>query len=68
MLPYSIVTISVVTALLPHLSTLAIEGKRDEVKNQLTRAFKMVGVITIPAGVGFLFFGPQITRSTIFWN
>ena len=66
MLPYSIVTISIVTALLPHLSKLALNMKRDEVKGQLVRAIKMVGVITIPAGVGFIFFGPLITRVLFF--
>lgn len=66
MLPYSIVTISIVTALLPHLSKLAIEKKHEEVRNQLIRAIKMVGVLTIPAGVAFMFFGPLITRVLYF--
>lgn len=62
MLPYSIVTISIVTALLPHLSKLAIEKKREDVRDQLIRAIKMVGVLTIPSAVAFMFFGPLITR------
>jgi len=66
MLPYSIVTISLITALLPHLSKLAIAKKRDEVREQLIRAIKMVGVITVPAGVAFLLFGPIITRVLFF--
>jgi putative peptidoglycan lipid II flippase len=66
MLPYSIVTISVITALLPHLSALAIAKKRTEVKDQLLRAIKMVGVITIPSGVALMLFGPLITRVLFF--
>jgi putative peptidoglycan lipid II flippase len=62
MLPYSIVTISIVTALLPHLSKLAIEKRREDVRDQLIRAIKMVGVLTIPAAVAFMLFGPLITR------
>jgi putative peptidoglycan lipid II flippase len=62
MLPYSIVTISIVTALLPHLSRLAIEKRREDVRDQLIRAIKMVGVLTIPAAVAFMLFGPLITR------
>lgn len=62
MLPYSIVTISIVTALLPHLSKLAIEKKREDVREQLVRAIKMVGVLTIPSAVAFMLFGPLITR------
>jgi putative peptidoglycan lipid II flippase len=66
MLPYSIVTISLITALLPHLSKLAIEKKRDEVRDQLLRAIRMVGVVTVPAGIAFLLFGPIITRVLFF--
>lgn len=66
MLPYSIVTISLVTALLPHLSKLAIENNRGEVREQLIRAIKMVGVLTVPSGVAFLLFGPLITRVLFF--
>ncbi|MBC7463068.1 MAG: murein biosynthesis integral membrane protein MurJ [Actinobacteria bacterium] len=66
MLPYSIVTISIITALLPHLSKLALTNKRSEVRDQIVRTIKMVGVLTIPSGVGFLFFGPLITRVLFF--
>ncbi len=62
MLPYSIITISIITALLPHLSKLAIEKKPTEVRDQLIRAIKMVGVVTVPSSVAFLFFGPIITK------
>jgi putative peptidoglycan lipid II flippase len=63
LLPYSIVTISIVTAILPHISKLALDGKRDEVKEQLIRAIRLVGVITVPSAVAFLLFGPLITES-----
>jgi putative peptidoglycan lipid II flippase len=63
LLPYSIVTISIITAILPHISKLALDGKRDEVKTQLIRAIRLVGVITVPSAVAFLLFGPLITQS-----
>lgn len=62
LLPYSIVTISIITAILPHLSRLAVAKNRDEVRAQLIRAIKLVGVITIPSAVAFLFFGSLITE------
>lgn len=62
LLPYSIVTISIVTALLPTLSKLAIERKIEEVKVQLVRAIKMVGVVTIPSAFALIFFGPLMTE------
>ena len=63
LLPYSIITISIVTAILPHISKLALDGKREEVKAQLVRAIRLVGVITVPCAVAFLLFGPLITES-----
>ena len=66
LLPYSIVTISIVTALLPHLSKLAIEKNVEEVRKQLIRAIKMVGVITVPSGVALFFFGPLMTEALYF--
>ena len=62
LLPYSIVTISIITAILPHLSRLALAKNNEEVRAQLIRAIKLVGVITIPSAVAFLFFGSFITE------
>jgi putative peptidoglycan lipid II flippase len=66
LLPYSIVTISIITALLPHLSRLVIAQDFTEVKVQLVRAIRLVGVITIPSAVGLAFFGPLITEVLFF--
>jgi putative peptidoglycan lipid II flippase len=63
LLPYSIVTISIVTALLPHLSRLAIAGNVEEVRKQLIRAIRMVGVVTVPSSVALLLFGPLMTQA-----
>ena len=63
LLPYSIVTISIVTALLPHLSKLAIANNVEEVRKQLIRAIRMVGVVTVPSAVALLFFGPLMTET-----
>jgi len=66
LLPYSIVTISIVTALLPHLSKLAIEKNVDEVKKQLIRAIRMCGVVTVPSSVALLLFGSLMTEVLYF--
>ena len=63
LLPYSIVTISIITAIMPHISKLALDKKIDDVRFELIRSIKLVGVITIPASVAFLLFGPLITQS-----
>ncbi|MEJ6606960.1 MAG: murein biosynthesis integral membrane protein MurJ [Candidatus Planktophila sp.] len=66
LLPYSIVTISIVTALLPHLSKLAIEKNSEEVKKQLVRAIRMCGVVTVPSSIAFLLFGSLMTEVLYF--
>ena len=66
LLPYSIVTVSIITALLPHMSKLAINKKVDDVKDQILGAIKTVGVLTIPSSVAFLLFGPLITEVLFF--
>ena len=62
LLPYSVVTISIITAILPHISRLALEQKAQQVREELIRAIKLVGVVTIPSAVAFLLFGPLITE------
>jgi putative peptidoglycan lipid II flippase len=66
LLPYSIVTISIVTALLPHLSKLAIERNVEEVKKQLVRAIRLCGVVTVPSSIALLLFGSLMTEVLYF--
>jgi putative peptidoglycan lipid II flippase len=66
MLPHSIVTISIVTALLPQLSRFAHEKKIDDIHDSLVKAIRLVGIITVPAAIGLLLFGPLITRTLFF--
>lgn len=66
LLPYSIVTISIVTALLPHLSKLAIAKDVEEVRNQLIRAIRMCGVVTVPSSIALLLFGSLMTEVLYF--
>jgi len=63
LLPYSIVTISIITAIMPHISKLALDKKVDDFRFEIIRSIKLVGVITIPSSVAFLLFGPLITQS-----
>jgi putative peptidoglycan lipid II flippase len=45
---------------------LVIAKEFDEVKSQLIRAIRLVGVITVPSAVGLAFFGPLITEVLFF--
>ncbi|MFF7865074.1 murein biosynthesis integral membrane protein MurJ [Streptomyces qaidamensis] len=61
MLPQSIVTVSLVTALLPRMSRAAAEGRLPDVRADLSRALRVTGVVIVPAGFLFLALGPQIS-------
>ncbi|QIB47657.1 MULTISPECIES: murein biosynthesis integral membrane protein MurJ [Streptomyces] len=59
LLPQSIVTVSLVTALLPRLSKAAAQGRTDDLRGELSRALRLTGVVIVPAGFFFLALGPQ---------
>lgn len=62
MLPQSIVTVSLVTALLPRMSRAVAEHRLDDLRADLSRALRVSGVIIVPAAFFFLAFGPQIAQ------
>ena len=66
MLPHSIVTISIVTALLPGLSKLAFDKKLSEVRDQLSKALRLTAILTIPASLFFFFFAEEIANAIFF--
>lgn len=66
MLPQSVVTISIVTAILPLLSSHVLDRKIQDIHDELIRAIKLVGIITVPSAIAFLLYGPLITRTLFF--
>ncbi|MFF1764151.1 murein biosynthesis integral membrane protein MurJ [Streptomyces sp. NPDC058249] len=60
LLPQSIVTVSLVTALLPRMSRAVSEGRTADLRADLARALRITGVIIVPAGFLFLALGPRI--------
>ncbi|MFI9362815.1 murein biosynthesis integral membrane protein MurJ [Kitasatospora sp. NPDC053057] len=62
MLPQSIVTVSLVTALLPRMSRAVAEHRLDALRADLSRALRVSGVVIVPAAFFFAAFGPQIAR------
>ena len=66
LLPHSIVTISIVTALLPGLSKLAFDKKLSEVRDQLSKALRLTAILTIPASLFFFFFAEEIANAIFF--
>jgi putative peptidoglycan lipid II flippase len=66
-LPHSIITVSVVTALLPRLSNYVLDKKHEELTNSLARAIKLIGIFTVPAALLFLAFG-QLVANTLYFG
>jgi putative peptidoglycan lipid II flippase len=66
LLPHSIVTISIVTALLPGLSKLVFDKKLSEVRDQLSKALRLTAILTIPASLFFFFFAEEIANAIFF--
>ena len=66
LLPHSIVTMSIVTALLPGLSKLAFDKKLSEVRDQLSKALRLTAILTIPASLFFFFFAVEIANAIFF--
>ncbi|MCB5910718.1 murein biosynthesis integral membrane protein MurJ [Streptomyces sp. SF28] len=62
MLPQSIVTVSLVTALLPRMSRAVAEHRLDDLRGDLSRALRVSGVVIVPAAFFFLAFGPQTAQ------
>lgn len=59
-LPYAIVAISVITAVLPQMSGHAAEGRDDLVRAAFSRALRLSSVLVVPAAMAFIALGPAI--------
>jgi putative peptidoglycan lipid II flippase len=65
-LPHSIITVSIVTALLPKLSNLVIDKKYKDISDSMSLTMRLMGIFIIPAAVLFLFFGEVIAKVLYF--
>lgn len=66
MLPHSVITVSVVTAMLPALSRMALDGRLSQVGVDVARTMRMVATLIVPiaailivngSGIAILLFG-----------
>ncbi|MGW6915771.1 murein biosynthesis integral membrane protein MurJ [Kitasatospora sp. NPDC054939] len=60
--PHGVVTVSLVTAALPALSTAAADGDRDAVRRLASRALRTVAVATVPASLGLAVLALPLSR------
>ncbi|MFF7542842.1 murein biosynthesis integral membrane protein MurJ [Streptomyces canus] len=61
-LPQSVVTVSLVTALLPRMSRAVAEHRLDDMRDDLSRALRISGVVIVPAAFLFVALGPDMAQ------
>jgi len=59
-LPHAIVTVSVVTALLPRMSAAAADGRLADVRDDVSTGLRLTAVALVPASLVFLALGREI--------
>jgi putative peptidoglycan lipid II flippase len=67
MLPHSIITVSVVTALLPRMSRSVNENRLADVRDDISSSLRTVGVAIVPAAFAFLALGRDIAGA-MYWK
>ena len=60
LLPHAVITVSVVTALLPRMARAVTDARFDDVREDLAGGLKLTGVALIPAAVAFAVLGPSM--------
>lgn len=59
-LPYAIIAVSVITALMPRMSRAAIDRQFGRLRADLSAGLRLAGVLIVPAAVALVIFGPLI--------
>ncbi|HEY8480053.1 MAG TPA: murein biosynthesis integral membrane protein MurJ [Spirillospora sp.] len=55
-LPYAVIAVSVITALLPKMSVHVAEGRKDLLRRDFSRGVRLASVLLVPASVAMLVF------------
>ncbi len=61
-LPYGIFAVSVITALLPNMSELAVHRRWDDFRLKLSNGLRATVFLILPAAVGYMVLGAPIVR------
>jgi putative peptidoglycan lipid II flippase len=61
-LPHSVLTVSIVTGLLPRMSRAAADGRLGDLREDLSNGWRLCAVGTVLVAAGYLALGPDLTR------
>jgi putative peptidoglycan lipid II flippase len=61
LLPHAVITVSVVTALLPRMSRAVHDGRIEDMRADLASGLRLTGAALVPAAVAFAVFGPSMS-------
>src|SRR5690606_16102045 len=60
-LPYGIIAVSVITAMLPRMSRYVADGDLDSARGEFASGVRLVSSVIIPASLLLLVLGPAVT-------
>ncbi|MET8334948.1 murein biosynthesis integral membrane protein MurJ [Streptosporangium canum] len=67
-LPYGIIAVSVITAMLPRMSRSAAEGDLDSIREEFSSGVRLVASLLVPAGLLLMVLGPAVTVMIYSWG
>ncbi|MEU4829963.1 murein biosynthesis integral membrane protein MurJ [Streptosporangium sp. NPDC023615] len=67
-LPYGIIAVSVITAMLPRMSRGVADGQLDTVREEFASGVRLVSVLLVPAGLLLMVLGPAVTVLVFSWG
>lgn len=68
MLPHSVITISLVTALFPRMSRAAASGALKEVADDVAEGIRLIGALLVPCVMALFAFGPMLGTTLFGWG
>jgi putative peptidoglycan lipid II flippase len=67
-LPYGIIAVSVITAMLPRMSRAVAEGRLESIREEFSSGVRLVSALLVPAGLLLMVLGPAVTVLIFSWG
>jgi putative peptidoglycan lipid II flippase len=67
-LPYGIIAVSVITAMLPRMSRFVTDGEFDAARSEFSSGVRLVSAVIVPSGLLLMVLGPAVTTLIFSWG